>query len=561
MPKPEESLFSATMRIDLPPDISQADEAGKKAVGKKIIRIVHSGSGHAPAGATDFQALLQNIYDAVLITDPRGQIVNVNTRAIQFFGFEAGELTGLNVLQIISGATEELLTTISKTLQNDRFVLIQACCNRKDGSFFPAEISVNQLRLSSNDCLSFFVRNVTLRKEAEEQLRTSATAIRSSGSGIAIADAEGNLQYCNPAMMKLWALEEHEIPGSNIRHFLAEPRDADEMAFAVKGGETWSREMVMKRKDGGRFFAQVSVVPNIDPEGALSGMVLSLLDISSLKQVQAALEDSAEKLRERNAEMEDDLRMACEVQLTALPREYLCFPRSAAPDKAALTFSHLYRPSGIVGGDFFDIVPISDTKVGVLIADVTGHGIRAALIVATIRGLIEHLSPAASDPAEFFTQLNRAYASVFTQTIDMMLATALYLVIDTRNGQTLCCSAGHPSPFRLRRSKGAVEPLSFSKEIQGPGFGLYPTHTFRNLKFRVEPRDILLLYTDGLSDAMNPQRQFYDVTRMGECLAENITHPPEELLKEIMSDARKFSARDDFEDDLCLLALEVQRLG
>ena len=373
MSKPEESLFSATMRIEIPPDLTQEEDAGKKAGSKKIIRIVRSGTGHAPAGANDFQALLQNIYDAVLITAPSGHIVNVNTRAIQFFGFEAAELTGLSVLQIISGATEELLITISKTLQSDRFVLIQACCNRKDGSFFPSEISVNRLRLSSNDCLSFFVRNVTLRKEAEEQLRTSATAIRSSGSGIAIADTEGNLQYCNPAMMRLWALEEHEIPGSNIRHFLAEPREADEMERAVKSGETWSREVVMKRKDGGGFFAQVSVVPNVNPEGALSGMVLSLLDISSLKRAQAVLEDYAEKLRERNAEMEDDLRMAREGQLASLPQEYRCFPHGAAPDKAALTFSHLYHPSGIVGGDFFDIVPISDTKVGILIADVTGH--------------------------------------------------------------------------------------------------------------------------------------------------------------------------------------------
>ena len=561
MSKPEESLFSATMRIDLPHDLNQEDEAGKKSGAKKIIRIVRSGNVHAPAGTTDFQALLQNIYDAVLITDPRGQIVNVNARAIQFFGFEAEELTGLNVLQIISGATEELLMTISKTLQSDRFVLIQACCNRKDGSFFPSEISVNRLRLSSNDCLSFFVRNVTLRKEAEEQLRTSATAIRSSGSGIAIADTEGNLQYCNPAMMRLWALEEHEIPGSNIRNFLAEPRDADEMGSAVKSGETWSREVVMKRKDGGGFFAQVSVVPNINPEGALSGMVLSLLDISSLKRAQAVLEDYAEKLRQRNAEMEDDLRMAREVQLASLPQEYLCFPRSAAPGKAALMFSHLYHPSGIVGGDFFDIIPISDTKAGVLIADVTGHGVRAALIVATIRGLLEQLSPAAADPAEFFTQLNLAYSSVFTQTVDMMLATALYMVIDTKTGQTLCCSAGHPSPFRLRRSNGTAELLGFSKEIQGPGLGLYPTHTYRNLEFRAEPRDLLLLYTDGLSDVMDQQRHFYDVARMPACLAENIARPPAELLRAIMSDARTFSARDDFEDDLCLLAVEVQRVG
>jgi len=174
--------------------------------------------------------------------------------------------------------------------------------------------------------------------------------------------------------------------------------------------------------------------------------------------------------------------------------------------------------------------------------------------------LIEQLSLAASDPADFFTQLNRAYSSVFTQTVDMMLATALYMVIDTQSGQTLCCSAGHPSPFLLRRNNNSAELLSFSREIQGPGLGLYPTHTYRNLELRIEPHDLLLLYTDGLSDVMDPQRRFYDVTRMPPCLAENVARPAAELLREIMSDAQKFSARDDFEDDLCLLAVEIQRL-
>ena len=87
-PKPDESLFSATMRIELPHELTQEDEAGRKAGGKKIIRIPRSG-GRTLTGTPDFQALLQNIYDAVLITDPNGQIANVNTRAIQFFGFDA----------------------------------------------------------------------------------------------------------------------------------------------------------------------------------------------------------------------------------------------------------------------------------------------------------------------------------------------------------------------------------------------------------------------------------------------------------------------------------------
>ncbi len=568
MGKSEPDLFSATMRIEIPPDICLEEDGGKngngttrRATTKKTVHITRNGAAPAPTGRDDFQALLQNIYDAVLITDLDGRIVTVNTRAVQFFGYEQDELLALNVLQIISGATEELLATISKTLQSDRFVLIQACCNRKDDSFFPAEISVNSLSLSGNNCLSFFVRNVTLRKEAEEQLRTSATAIRTSGSGIAVADTVGNLQYCNPAMLRLWGLDENDVEKANIRNFLEDPGIADEMSRTVEKGETWGREVIMKRTDGGRFFAQASAVPNVNPEGALSGMVLSLLDISTLKKAQAELEDYAQRLRQRNADMEDDLRMAREVQLASLPQEYPCFPRGASPDRIALNFSHLYHPSGIVGGDFFDIIPVSDTKAGVLIADVTGHGVKAALIVATIRGLIEQLSSSASDPASFFTQLNLAYSSIFARSADMMLATALYLVLDVQTGWTVCSCAGHVAPFRLRRNTGTVEPIHLPKGIQGPGLGLSRAHLYQNLEFKLEPHDLLLLYTDGLSDVIDRTGNYYDTARLQACLTENLSRPPSELLKEIMADARRFSSSEDFEDDLCLLAVEVLRTG
>lgn len=566
MPEPNKDPFLSTMRIEIPPDLALEPDGQKKGEGvarrtpsRKIIRLSTGGAEQQPFAGQDFQALLQNIYDAVLITDPRGQIRNVNARAVQFFGYDAPEFTDLNVVQLISGATEELFSTIWQTLQGDRFVLIEACCNRKDETIFPAEISVNRLRLSSTDYLSFFIRNITLRKEAEERLRTGDTAIRNSGSGIAITDAAGNLQYCNPAILRLWGLGEQEVQGLGVRTFLADPRLADEMNRTVRDGGSWAREMIMKRRDGITFFAQVSVAPNVNPDGELSGMVLSLQDISILKRAQAELEDYAQKLRQRNNEMEDDLNMAREVQLAFLPQKYPSFPAGTSADQALFNFSHLYHPSGSVGGDFFDILRISDTQAGVLISDVAGHGMRAALVVATIRGLIEQLSPVAADPAAFFTQLNKAYLSIFVPTGDAMFTTALYLVVDVANGRVLCSSAGHMPPFRLARG-GGVEQMTFPRETQGPGLGLYRTAVYRNLEFPVQAGDILLLYTDGLSEVTDREGRFYDAGRMQACLSENTGRKPADLLREIMADAQRFSASDHFEDDLCMLAVEVCRL-
>lgn len=566
MPEDKDNPFYATMRIEIPPDLEAQSEAAKgappaarKPPTRRIIRISKTATEADTLGGQDFQALLQNIYDAVLITDLHGQILNINVRARLFFGYESAEFTRLNVLQVISGATEDLLPTIRQTLQSDRFVLMQACCNRKDGSFFPAEISVNRLRLSSTEYLNFFVRDVTLRKEAEERLKTSDTAIRNAGSGIAIMDTDGNVQYCNPAMLRLWGLDDEDAHSCNIRDFLADPRLADEIDLTMQKGGAWSREMIMKRRDGGTFFAQVSAAPNVKPDGALAGTIMSLLDISNLKRAQSQLAAYADELKEKNALFEEDLKMAKEVQMAFLPRDYPEFRPGAGPGGATLKFCHLYHPSGAVGGDFFDVIRLSDTQAGVFIADVVGHGMRAALVVATTRGLIEQLQPIAGDPGAFLTQLNQAYAAIFRNVGECMFATAFYCVVDIPRGKMLLTNAGHPPPFRLRRDRGVVEKLRLGEGSKGPGLGLFESSVYTSEECPLDPNDALLLYTDGLSEATSPEGEYYDTQRMGGFLSEYVNLSPPELLPGLLADAQAFSQRVEFDDDVCLLALELLR--
>ena len=109
----------------------------------------------------------------------------------------------------------------------------------------------------------------------------------------------------------------------------------------------------------------------------------------------------AEELRSKNAQLEADFNMAREIQEVFLPRQYPTFPRQASSSESALQFAHRYIPAAAVGGDFFDVLALSDTQAGVFICDVMGHGMRAALITAIMRGLIEELLSSAYDPGGF----------------------------------------------------------------------------------------------------------------------------------------------------------------
>ncbi len=165
------------------------------------------------------------------------------------------------------------------------------------------------------------------------------------------------------------------------------------------------------------------------------------------------------ELCEKNTQMETDLNLAREIQQAFLPHRYPTFPRDAIAPESALHFRHRYHPTGAVGGDFFDVLPISDTEAGVLICNVMGHGVRAALVTAMLRALAEELMPVAAEPVSFLTEINHRLLAILAQTRSPMFASAFYVVIDLARGELRYSNAGHPNPLLVRRSAGVVESL------------------------------------------------------------------------------------------------------
>jgi sigma-B regulation protein RsbU (phosphoserine phosphatase) len=563
----------ATMRIDITPamleQLQQAPAPGGVRIpsrsgglnmaprpsGPGVIRIP-AGPVSRPLGGEEFQVLLQSIYDAVFITDPHGAITGANVRAEQFFGCARIELCKKNVLDWLCGADQGLLNTILGSLENNRFVLIQALCRRLDESMFPAEISVSRLPLDGKTHLSFFVRDITLRKEAEERLKTGYNALQNSGSGIAVADVEGALAgYVNPSMLALLGIETaEEAYAYNFRQFLKEEALATDMIAAAQAGDTWTGELEMKRKDGTPFFAQASLAPNLNPDGAMTGIVISLLDVTPQRQAQQQLELYAAQLRQKNAEMEADLRMARDLQYAFLPASYPTVTTDAPGKSGRLEFAHVYHPSGLVGGDFFDILPVSDSQVLVFVADVMGHGARAALVVATIRGLLEQIAKETQEPGEFMTRLNAAYSKIFSSASELMFATACCVLFDLERGQILHANAGHPLPMVIDPD-GTVRTAQVSAEALGPALGLFGDARYVHVAGDLMLGKRVVFYTDGLTEARNRGQDEFDVKGLKTSIAAHASEPLPALLEALVRDVVEFTGTPAFEDDVCLLAV------
>ena len=559
----------ATMRIDITPamleQLQQAPAPGGVRIagrhapshpgGTGVIRIP-AGPAARPQGGEEFQTLFQSIYDAVCITDPQGAIASVNVRAEQFFASTRADLCKRNVLDVLCGADRSLLDTISGSLENNRFVLIQALCRRADETMFPAEISVSRLPLGGKMHLSFFIRDITLRKEQEERLKTGYNALQNSGSGIAVADVEFSLAgYVNPSMLALLGLETvDEAYACNFRQFLKDEALAADMIEAVKAGDTWTGELEMKRKEGTPFFAQASLEPNLNPDGAMTGIVISLLDVTPQRHAQQQLELTAAQLRQKNQEMEADLRLARDLQYAFLPSSYPAVATDDPGKSGRLEFAHVYHPSGLVGGDFFDILPVSKNQVLIFVADVMGHGARAALVVATLRGLLEQLAKETQDPGEFMTRLNAAYSKIFSTAGDLMFATACCASFDLKRGKILHANAGHPLPV-LVDPDGTMRIAGVAEPGLGPALGLFADARYGHDEIDLAPGMRVVFYTDGLTEARNDEQEEFDVKGMMDALRAHIADPLPAMLDALVRDVMGFTAATVFEDDVCLLAV------
>lgn len=302
--------FSKTMRIDLIPDVPTEPLHEKKRI------IIHKSARQAPRqAATDtgvvreshFQEFFQSVYDAALITGLEGGIEDVNARAIEFLGYERAELRKLSVFDIISGADEELIEKLMANLESERFTLIQAYCVRKDGSAFPAEVAVNEVELD-NPYLCFFVRDITVRRQAEEMLRTEHNAIQNSEAGIAVTDLGAQLEYVNPAAADMLGYASpEELNGKHLREILSDKAAVVSMIETViQKRETWLAETRGLRRNGSEVEARVSAVCNRNTDGEVVGIVLSLVNIAD--RIRA---EQAERESERRKVMLQSLGAAC----------------------------------------------------------------------------------------------------------------------------------------------------------------------------------------------------------------------------------------------------------
>jgi len=247
-------------------------------------------------------------------------------------------------------------------------------------------------------------------------------------------------------------------------------------------------------------------------------------------------------LRASRDSLAAEMRSAGEMQQLLLPRTF--------PLNGGVTFAAHYRTSLHAGGDYYDVLPIEGGRVGVFVADVSGHGARAAIIMAMMRTLLHSADVCLDDPAGILDNMNRHFAYLSETSL---FATAIYALIEPAASHMQIACAGHPAPLLIRSG----QPVS---QIQCDGttplFMFWP-QAIPVSKHELRKGDTLVFYTDGITECQTAAEEMFGLESLVEILGRDHSRSPEDLVRDVIEELDSFAQGLEPHDDQTILVASI----
>ncbi|MGO8699124.1 MAG: SpoIIE family protein phosphatase [Limisphaerales bacterium] len=524
-----------------------------------------------------YRGIFENSVSGIFQTSPEGTYLDVNPALIRIYGYDSRDDLMSRIkdiaklLYVDSNRRAEFVKIMDERGEVRDF---ESQIYRKDGSVIWISENARAVR-DQHGKIQYFegmVQDVTAAKEAQEKLRFSELRFRSiwqkSFDGMRLTDEQGTILAVNTSFCQIVGLPASQLVGRPYTAIYAADQELTEMAqkyqqrFADRSIEGQIERRVVFRS--GRT-ADVELSNSfIEVEEGRSLLLTVFRDVTVRKLAEererrsnAELARSQAELRKKNDILEDDLKMARDIQQAILPQQYPIFPPGAAEDSSLLRFCHRYHPTGQVGGDFFNVLALSDTKAGLFICDVMGHGVRSALVTAMVRGLVEELRPIALEPGQLLTRINSDLRAILKQTGSPLFTTAFYMVADLERRQILYANAGHPKPFLIHRLKGTVEELKSADGRARPALGLFAESSYPTASRDLSAGDLIMCFTDGLYEVEGAAGEQFSQDLLMEAVRKHATLHCADQFTALMEEIRQFSVNHEFSDDVCLVGMEV----
>lgn len=265
-------------------------------------------------------------------------------------------------------------------------------------------------------------------------------------------------------------------------------------------------------------------------------------------RVNVELDRLNQELMGRNRELEQGMEMAHRLQEALLPQKY--------PRIKNVSFSHKYLPADAIGGDVFQIIGMADGRAGLFIADVSGHGVRAALITSIVKAVVDYIDFNDKTPTEVLTDFNSRFRSALGPLSPQIYATGVVMMIDGERRSLSVADAGHPRPLLVSKGDMTAEPLMTMDEL-GPALGFVSSPDYPTCETELSVGDIVLAFTDGVYEVTNEQGEILGLERMQALIADNAHLIPRDLIQRLITEGEEFMGTVRRPDDLCLVSVEI----
>jgi phosphoserine phosphatase RsbU/P len=379
--------------------------------------------------------------------------------------------------------------------------------------------------------------DITARKAFEDALRVRDRAIESVHVGIVISDAQapGNPNvYVNPALSQITGYTREELIGGNMRLLQGPETDratVQEIRQALEKGQRCEVTLKNYRKDGLIFWNELLISPVFDEKGKVTHYIGVQTDVTE---------------RRKAEESRRELEIAKQIQLSLLPQAPLRVARAHVAGTCV--------PASQVGGDYFDFFENSG-DIDLVIADVSGHSVGAALVMTEVRSTLRaealKKSTARVGPAQVLCGLNALLWDDLNKA--ELFMTMFYMKFRPDLRALSYASAGHNYPLLLRSTDSFCLPL----DANGLVIGVLPNVDFEECSVELFIGDKVLLYTDGIIEAENEEGDFFGLDRLSALLTLHRDESPEELVRRLLQEVRTFCGDAQLRDDVAMMLMQV----
>jgi phosphoserine phosphatase RsbU/P len=365
-------------------------------------------------------------------------------------------------------------------------------------------------------------RDITLRRKRTERIQLLSAAVEQTADTVVVTNKDGIIEYVNPAVEKITGYSETELIGETPRVFRSgahTPQFYKMIWATLMEGRVHRGTILNRKKNGELYYSEQTIAPIREPGGAISHFVSVGKDITDLR---------------KGAERESKLLLARAVQQKLLPLGPPCTPGF---DIAAAAFT-----ADEMGGDYFDFISLPDGRLGLVIADASGHGFDAALVMAQTHAYVRSAVLTCDDPGRVLGQVNRFLAE---GTADNRFVTLLLACLDAPRRQLHYASAGHMTGYVLGAS-GAVACELLST---GVPLGLFVDATFETVRTRtLEDDDIVVLFTDGVVESGPSVEEAFGSARALAVIDAHRHEPAARIVQHVHDAVRAFSGPSPVDD-------------